>query len=254
LGLFASACAADASAAFVADESQALTGNGESRRPVLMVAGMLQNEETVAPLTDALHAKGFDVTIFVPPDYGLEDIRGYAKQLGEVVEAVRRKTNAAQVDLIGHSEGGVTARRYVKDQIKGAPVHTLISLGSPQQGTDIGSLSTLLRAAGIETWAPALEQLIAGSELLAELNAGDATPGNTRYVTIGTKEDIVTQPVAHAGIPGAENLVVHEVCPERTVGHFGLFEDAWVLQVITSVLTGGPASGNCSALPIGSPI
>lgn len=251
LGLWMSACAADVSATSVEDNSQALVG---PRRPIIMVAGMVQDEATVAPLTEALQAKGFDVTIYVPPDAGLDDIRGYAKQLKEVVEAVRRRTNAPLVDLIGHSEGGVTARRYVKDQVEGAPVHTLIALGSPQQGTDIGALSTLLRAAGLEIWMPGLEQLISGSEFLEQLNAEDATPGATRYVTIGTKEDIVTQPVEHAGIPGAENLVVHEECPERTVGHLGLFEDAWVHQVITSVLAGGEASGDCEALPVGSAI
>ena len=250
LGLFAAGCAGEL-------EIEAGSGSGaglETRRPIVMVAGMVQDEATVAPLTDALLEQGFDVTIYVPPDSGLDDIRGYAKQLGEVVEAVRRRTNASRVDLIGHSEGGVTARRYVKDQLEGAPVHTLISLGSPQQGTDVGSLSTLLRAAGLETWMPGLEQLIAGSAFLKELNSGDATPGDVRYVTIGTKEDIVTQPVAHAGIPGAENVIVHEACPERTVGHFGLFEDAWVLQVITSVLAGEAASGDCKALPVGSAI
>jgi triacylglycerol esterase/lipase EstA (alpha/beta hydrolase family) len=249
MGLLASACAADATR--VENESQALV---VGQRPIVMVAGMAQDEATVAPLTDALHAKGFDVTIYVPPDSGLGDIRAYAKQLGEVVEAVRRRTNAPRVDLIGHSEGGVTARRYVKDQLEGAPVHTLIALGSPQQGTDVGSLSTLLRAAGIETWAPGLEQLISGSAFLAELNGGDATPGDTRYVTIGTELDIVTQPVAHAGIPGAENVIVHEACPERRVGHLGLFEDAWVLQVITAVLAGEAPSGDCGALPVGSEI
>ena len=251
LGLLWSACASDTAGALADTNSQALT---LERRPIVMVAGMVQDEATVAPLTDALRAQGFDVTIYVPPASGFDDIRGYAKQLGEVVEAVRRKTMAQRVDLIGHSEGGVTARRYVKDQLEGAPVHTVISLGSPQQGSDIGALSTLLRAAGLKTWMPGLEQLITGSEFLEELNAGDATPGDVRYVTIGTKEDIVTQPVEHAGIPGAENLIVHEECPERTVGHFGLFEDAWVLQVITSVLAGEAASGDCSALPVGSAI
>jgi len=248
--LLAAGCAGD-----LTMEKASGSGAGlETRRPLVMVAGMVQDEATVAPLTDALHELGFDVTIYVPPNSGFDDIGGYAKQLAELVDAVRRRTNAPQVDLIGHSEGGVTARRYIKDQLEGAPVHTLISLGSPQQGTDVGSLSTLLRAAGLELWMPGLEQLISGSDFLKELNGGDATPGDVRYVTIGTKEDIVTQPVEHAGIPGAENVIVHVACPERTVGHLGLFEDAWVLQVITSVLAGGAASGDCDALPVGSRI
>lgn len=254
LGVLALGCAGDAS---TLEERASGTGVGAgvgSNRPIVMVAGMLQDEQTFAPLTDALKAQGYDVTVYVPPSSGLDDIGLYAKQLAEVVGKVRREKEATQVDLIGHSEGGVTARRYVKDQLDGAPVHTLISLGSPQQGTDIGSLSTLLRLAGLQFWLPGLEQLISGSKFLNELNAGDATPGEVRYVTIGTELDMVTQPVAHAGIPGAENVIVQEACPGRDIGHFGLLDDGWALQVITSVLAGGPPRGDCSALPVGSEI
>lgn len=251
-GLLASGCAADASLGTVDLASGAIVN--DARRPIVLVAGMTQTEDTVAPLVAALRAKQFDVSVFVPANDGLDDIAGYAKALAPVVEAVRRKSNAAKVDLIGHSEGGVTARRYVKDQREGAPVQNLISLGSPQQGTDLGVMNAVLRALGIAYLSKGLEQMITGSDFLEELNGADATPGDIRYVTIGTREDIVTQPVAHAGIPGAENLDMQAECPERKVGHFGLFEDGWVLQVITSVLAGEAASGDCDAKPLGGSI
>jgi triacylglycerol esterase/lipase EstA (alpha/beta hydrolase family) len=248
--LLATGCAADVSLENVDLASGAIT----NARPIVMVAGMTQTEETVAPLVAALRAKQFDVTVFVPGNDGLDDIGSYAKALAPVIEGVRRRTQAAKVDLIGHSEGGITARRYVKDQLEGAPVQNLISLGSPQQGTDLGAMNEVLRAIGIEYLSKGLEQMITGSDFLKELNSGDATPGDVRYVTIGTREDIVTQPVAHAGIPGAENLDMQALCPERKVGHFGLFEDGWVLQVITSVLAGEAASGDCDAKPLGGAI
>lgn len=226
----------------------------DATRPIVLVAGMTQTEETVAPLAAALRARAHDVTVYVPSNDGLDDIRGYAKELAVSVESVRRRTHAAKIDLIGHSEGGLTARQYVKDQLEGAPVQNLISLGSPQQGTDLGALNGLLRAAGIEYLSVALEQMITGSRFLSAINSGDATPGAVRYVTIGTREDIVTQPVEHAGIPGAENLDMQAVCPDRKVGHFGLFEDGWVLAVIEAVLAGEAASGDCSAMPLGSSI
>jgi triacylglycerol esterase/lipase EstA (alpha/beta hydrolase family) len=256
-GLLVSGCATDASLGVVDLSTGAIVGEDAGAappRPIVLVAGMTQDEATVAPLATALRAKGFDVTLFVPPNDGLDDIHGYAKQLRLVVETVLRNTNAANVDLIGHSEGGLTARRYVKDQLEGAPVQNLISLGSPQQGTDLGALNFVLRAGGVEYLSIALEQMISGSDFLKELNGGDATPGDVRYVTIGTREDIVTQPVAHAGIPGAENLDMQALCPERRVGHFGLFEDGWVLEVISAVLAGEAASGNCQAKPLGGGI
>jgi triacylglycerol lipase len=220
-------------------------------RPVVLVAGLLQTEPIVAPLADALRAGGLDVTVWVPPGLGLGDIPTYAGQLGRTVDEVRRRTGADQVDLVGHSEGGVTARYYVKSAGGAASVHTLVSLGSPQQGTEGGLLSQLLRLLGCEVWAPACRQMVAGSPFLAGLNGGDPTPGDVRYVTVGSRQDGVVQPVERAGIPGAENVVVQVACPGRAVGHFGLLGDAWVQQVVGTVLAGGAAGGDCGARPVG---
>ena len=222
------------------------------RRPVVMVAGLLQTALTVAPMTWALRARGFDVTVFVPEDRGVHDINGYAAALGRTVEAVKERTGAARVDLVGHSEGGVTARRYVQAAGGTDHVHTLIALGSPQQGTEGGLLSHVLRVTGAESWSRACRQMVAGSSFLEEMNGGDPTPGDVRYVTIGTRLDGVVQPVARAAIPGAENVVLQEVCPERLVGHFGLLQDAWVQQAVASVLTGGAPVGRRWALPVGT--
>ncbi len=224
----------------------------EPARPVVLVAGLMQDEETVAPLAEALRAQGLDVTVWVPPNAGLDDINGYAKQLAETVEEVRRTTDAPLVDLVGHSEGGVTARLYVKNSGVDAPVHTLVSLGSPQQGTEGGTLSLVLRLFGCEIWAPACGQMVAGSVFLEELNGADPTPGNVRYVTVATREDGVVQPVSRAGILGAENVIVQDACRNRpALGHFGLLEDGWVHQVVLSVLAGGQPVGSCSAQPVG---
>jgi hypothetical protein len=112
----------------------------------------------------------------------------------------------------------------------------------------------LLIAAGLFDWAEGALQLAAGSEFLFEMNEQlDPTPGDVRYVAIGTEQDEVTKPAARSGIPGAENVVMQEACPDRSVGHFGLLEDAWVQQVVVSVLAGGPVEGDCDALPLGGP-
>lgn len=223
----------------------------ESARPVVLVAGLMQDETTVAPLLEALRAQHLDVTLWIPPNSGLDDIKGYARQLGETVDQVRRRTESAKVDLVGHSEGGVTARRYIKDLGDAAPVHTLVSLGSPQQGSEGGFLSEILRFTGCEEWAEACRQMGADSEFMTELNSGDATPGDVRYVTVGTRLDGVVQPVNRAGIPGAKNVIMQDECPLRAVGHFGLFEDAWIHQVVTAVLAGGEPEGDCLATPVG---
>ncbi|MET0340266.1 MAG: alpha/beta fold hydrolase [Polyangiales bacterium] len=232
----------------------ARAAEGEGRRPVVLVAGLMQDENTVAPLAQALRAAGHDVTVYIPPNSGLDSIVGYASQLAGTVEQVRARTSAAQVDLVGHSEGGLTARRYVKDLGDAAPVHTLVSLGSPQQGTEGGLLALTLRVLGCETWSQACREMLAGSPFLSEINGGDATPGDVRYVAVGTRQDGVVQPVERSGIPGGENVVMQDACRGRTVGHFGLLEDGWVHEVVLAVLAGGRPGGSCRARPVGGPL
>ena len=176
--------------------------------PVVLVAGLMQTEETVAPLADALRDAGYEVAVWVPPNSGLGDIHEYAQQLEMAVDQVLLETGAERIHLVGHSEGGVTARTYVKRVGDGAPVHTLVALGSPQQGTEGGLLSLILRFIGCELWAPACRQMVAGSPFMEELNGGDPTPGDVRYLAVGTVHDGVVQPAARASIPGGEFVVM----------------------------------------------
>jgi triacylglycerol esterase/lipase EstA (alpha/beta hydrolase family) len=131
--LIANGCAADGLDDVEVSAGAIVSEPAQATRPIVLVAGMTQNEDTVAPLAAALRAREHDVTVYVPSNDGLDDIHSYAKELATTVDAVRLRTNAAKIDLIGHSEGGLTARQYVKDQLANAPVQSLISLGSPQQ-------------------------------------------------------------------------------------------------------------------------
>lgn len=269
-GLLASGCA-DAPLADEASEHDATNDQVDAtdahelaqvtraKRPVVVVAGLLQDANTVAPLVKALKAERFDVTVFVPPNLGMGDINEYAALLGKTVDQVLKRTGAAQVDLVGHSEGGLTSRRYVQKVGEDAPVHTLVSLGSPQQGTEVLDLNggllndTLMKAC--KGLSLACQQMEVGSLLLVDMNEqSDPTPGNVRYLAVGTEKDAITQPVARSGIPGAELVVMQKACPGRNAGHFGLLEDAWVRQVIFSFLAGGKAVGDCRARPIGGGI
>jgi len=229
-----------------------------AKRPVVVVAGLMQDANTVAPLAKGLKAQGFNVTVFVPPDLGMGNINDYALLLRKTVNDVVKKTGATQVDLIGHSEGGLTARRYVQTT-EDAPVHTLISMGTPQQGTEVldltGSLLVDSLLKGFTAASVAFQQMTVGSLFLVDMNEqNDPTPGAVRYLAIGTEKDAITQPVARSAIPGAEHVVMQQACPGRNAGHFGLLEDAWVRQVVLSVLAGGKAVGDCRARPIGGGI
>jgi pimeloyl-ACP methyl ester carboxylesterase len=57
-----------------------------------------------------------------------------AVKLGEFINRVKQETGAEQVDLIGHSMGGLIAKAYIADESKSANVRNLIFVGTPHLG------------------------------------------------------------------------------------------------------------------------
>ncbi len=64
--------------------------------------------------------------------------------LGEYIDAVKQLTGAQQVDLIGHSMGGLISRYYIDRVMTDDSVAQLIMLGSPMAGTDCAELPASL--------------------------------------------------------------------------------------------------------------
>jgi triacylglycerol esterase/lipase EstA (alpha/beta hydrolase family) len=52
-------------------------------------------------------------------------------------------TGAAKVDIVGHSQGGMMPRYYIRFLGGAATVHTLVGLAPSSHGTTIGGLTTL---------------------------------------------------------------------------------------------------------------
>ena len=110
--------------------------------PVVIVNGTLSPEFVTAPLAARLRADGYTVRTFVLTDLGTGDIRNTARDLATFVDRVRAETGAARVDLIGHSQGGLVERQFVKTEGGDTEVDSLIMLGSPNHGTTVASLSS----------------------------------------------------------------------------------------------------------------
>lgn len=64
--------------------------------------------------------------------------------LSEYIDEVKKKTGAEQVDLIGHSMGGMIARLYIDRVMKERDVAQLIMLGTPSSGSDCAALPAAL--------------------------------------------------------------------------------------------------------------
>ena len=200
--------------------------------PVLLVPGYGGNIQSLEPLAAALRSAGRTAVIVNPVGDGTGDLHAQAEHLDEVATRVREDAEASSVDVIGYSAGGVVARLWVRDGGGADMTRRVLTLGSPHHGTSQAALGAEF-AGGCPQ---ACEQLIPDSDLLRRLNAGDETPDGPVWATIRSATDEVVTPVDSAGLSGALNIVVQDVCPGTTVGHGDLPRHPVVLAALDSVL------------------
>ncbi|MCX7621514.1 MAG: alpha/beta fold hydrolase [Acidimicrobiales bacterium] len=222
------------------------------KNPVIIVAGTLSPAIANEPLAARMRADGWKVWIFQLPGLGLGDIHQTAAALGPVVDSVRAQTGSAKVDLVGHSQGGLVARDYVKSYGGSTKVDKVIGLGAPNYGTAVANLATFL-GLGDCLGVTACAQMAVGSSYLASLNAGDDSIGSVRYYNIATKLDELVQPYSNAFLNAADgniyNAAIQDQCWLRVVGHAGLILDGTAYSGVKYALEGNAGLRfNCWAL------
>jgi pimeloyl-ACP methyl ester carboxylesterase len=142
-------------------DEQVSTSIQVAPRPVVMIHGFISNWEA---WTNYLGPNGFLASMGVPgfavgdgqgagvlntgsltdPAGRTNTIAQNAVILGEYINEVKKKTGAQQVDLIGHSMGGMISRYYIDRIMKERDVAQLIMLGTPSSGTDCAVLPAAL--------------------------------------------------------------------------------------------------------------
>ncbi|WP_018251624.1 esterase/lipase family protein [Salinispora mooreana] len=216
--------------------------------PVIIVGGLSGFAFAYSPLAARLDADGFRPFIYELPGLGFGDIPTSARAFADYVDQVRATTGAARVDLVGHSEGGLVARYYLKRLGGTGAVGRYVSLGSPQHGTYVANIIAFL-GLGSCAGVVACQQMAIGSDFLANLNAGDDTPGSVSYTTIRTWQDQLVRPVDNAALAdGASNVLIQGWCPLRVVGHLGLALDGTTYTVIRQALRDESIHPNCWAV------
>jgi hypothetical protein len=179
--------------------------------------------------------------------YGEADIGASAEQLASYVGRVLAATGSSQVDIVGHSQGGMMPRYYMKF-LGGAPkVHLLIGLAPSNHGTTLDGTNVLfaeVHGLGIDAFTLAgclacTEQINgSGSNFMATLNAGGDTVPGPNYVVIETRDDEVVTPYTSAFLLGPEvrNIVLQHQCPLDFSDHIGITYDPVALQDVMNAL------------------
>jgi triacylglycerol lipase len=210
--------------------------------PVVLIHGTfaLTSWQLIGP---ALAHRGYCVFTFDYGNYGTADIAHSAHQLAAFVDRLLALTHTHQVSIIGHSEGGMMPRYYIRYLGGAAHVGDLIALAPSNHGT---TNPLALEGAVLGCTACAQQQAI-GSPFLDRLNTGNQAPAPVAYTVLQTTDDEVVLPYTSAFLHGpanrVTNITLQNRCPSDASGHLGITTDPIALQWIENALARtGPAN------------
>lgn len=219
-------------------------------RPVVLVHGTFANmRSNWSYVSPALATAGYCVFAlnYGGPkrfnfSYGTGPVRRSAQQLAVFVDRVLAATGAAKVDIVGHSQGGMMPRWYLRFLGGASKVGALIGLAPSNHGSDMHGLAALQSKGSspfdaYETqYCAACRDQTAGSEFLRELNADHEVEPSVAYTVIESKYDEVVTPYQSAFLRGARNITLQDVCPTDLSDHLGVAFDPVVLQLVFNAL------------------
>lgn len=219
-------------------------------RPVVLVHGTFANMDVNwVALAPVLAQRGYCVFALNyggppgSPIQGIGRIEDSAAQLSAFVDRVLQATGAAEVDIVGHSQGGMMPRYYLKFLGGAAKVHTLVGLAPSNHGTTLDGLATLASLIPgatelVGAACPACVEQVRGSTFLNTLNAGgDTVPGVT-YTVVETRFDEVVTPFTSAFLsgPGVTNITLQDQCVFDFSGHIGIASDPVAIHDVLNAL------------------
>jgi|SRR5579884_1879112 len=233
-------------------------------RPVILVHGtfgdMSDSWQALSPL---LYDNGYCVFAFNYGSYagsgslgiyGIGDIAASARQLSSFVNQVLAATGATQVDLVGHSQGGMMPRYYLKYLGGASKVHALIGLAPSNHGTTVDGLFTLAgyfpgADAFVALLCPACGQQDQGSSFLSALNGGGDTVPGVAYTVIESKYDEVVTPYTSAFLsgPNVTNITLQNQCALDLGEHLSMpYDHIADADVLTALDPAHPVTPACT--------
>lgn len=213
--------------------------------PVLLVPGYGGSTSALEELSAALERSGRRTVIVRSPGEGTGDLREHARALAEAATA-EIDGGAPSVDVVGYSAGGVVVRLWVRELGGAGQARRVVSLASPQHGTDLAALASELSSRSCPV---ACRQLAPESDLLRHLNAGDETPEGPRWVAIWNEDDATVVPPSSGALDGATSYSAQSVCPGLHVAHADLPRSPTIQAMVLSALSGtrpvAPSRSDC---------
>ena len=184
------------------------------RRLIVLVTGYMQSPLSFYRLERQLSSEVFDSFTYIWGDFPYsQDLTLTSSQLESVLREVVSTTDAEEIYLVGHSQGGIIIRAMVQHGM-GAdlPIKKCLFLSSPHQGTWAALAAIphrgLLRLVGLVPYIRRVVgesglQLLPGSDFLHELNSRPL-PEQIKFYSIFYALDPMIWPPTSAIFPYPE--------------------------------------------------
>ena len=196
----------------------AFTPAALAKEPILFVHGWSESASAWNTMIANFEKDGYAKSELVAYSYNTSNSNKVSaeKEVKVRVENLLKSTGAAKVDIIAHSMGSLNSRWYIKFLGGESKVDDWVSLGGPNHGTDFANFC----------FSTACTEMRVGSKFLAELNAGDETPGAVNYGTWWSPCDEIINPDSSVPLSGATNTKT------ACISHAALRTDATVYSQV----------------------
>ena len=213
--------------------------------PVVLVHGTFETmDQNWAVLSPELKGMGYCVFALNCGNRGLDDIRDSGRELGVFVDEVLNYTGADKVSLVGHSQGGMMPRYWIKNLGGKKKVEDLVGIAPSNYGTELQQ-ADFQGIPGVSNPCRACEQQQADSDFIRKLNRGDDTPGKGSFTQIATDDDEIIIPYTRCFLQGkkqTENITLQDYNGGLPVTHQNIYDDPFAQKLVFDALTNpGPA-------------
>ncbi|OZC74482.1 hypothetical protein CH282_28340 [Rhodococcus sp. 06-418-1B] len=223
----------------------------EHPEPVVLVHGTYSTAYgTFASLSPALKAQGYCVFALnygeeATSAAGLLQRRGVASvarsahELSVFVDGVLERTGAEKVDIVGHSQGALVARQYLRFGDGAPKVGSVVSLSGSNHGTTLGSRTDLAPDPNLgSVLGQAAVDQTRGSPFLEALDAGGDTEPGVDYTVVASTGDTTVTPWESTFLTAGPGATVRNITLNEPVDHSSVPYSPEVLAIVLVALQG----------------
>lgn len=164
----------------------------EDAEIVLLLHGFFQTRNIWEVMEDRLRHDGFAVMTFNTGGllyrFNTHPVDHLAQLVADKIEGLSRKHGFERVHIVGHSKGGLVARRYIQAYGGERRVKSLITLGTPHHGTWTALLAAVpFGAVGLRT---SVRELLPKSRTIRNLTE-ERFPEHIPLTSLYSRADLV---------------------------------------------------------------